>query len=47
MQDCLSLYLQGGGAQGPGQMGKDGKEKLPTELRMFCEQVVEAALIQK
>lgn len=46
-QDCLALYLQGAGAEGPGRMGKDGKEKLDTELRMFCEQVYEAALILK
>ncbi|ORY34741.1 armadillo-type protein [Naematelia encephala] len=46
-QDCLSLYLQGAGAPGPSQIGKDGKEKLDTELRMFCEQVVETVLIHK
>lgn len=46
-QDCLSLYLQGAGAQGPGSTGKDGKEKLDTDLRMFCEQVVDATLINK
>ena len=26
--------------------GKDGKEKLETDLRMFCEQVVDSALIR-
>jgi exportin-T len=46
-QDCLALYLQGAGATGLGQIGKDGKEKLSAELRMYCEQVFETALIQK
>ena len=46
-QDCLSLYLQGAGAPGPSTIGKDGKQKLSTELRMFCEQVVDSVLISK
>ncbi|RXK35182.1 hypothetical protein M231_07553 [Tremella mesenterica] len=46
-QDCLSLYLQGAGAPGPSQLGKDGKQKLETDLRIFCEQVVETALLTK
>ncbi|KAK6908461.1 hypothetical protein I203_102463 [Kwoniella mangroviensis CBS 8507] len=45
-QDCLALYLQGAGAAGPSNPGKDGKEKLETDLRMFCEQVVDTALTQ-
>ncbi|WVR08060.1 hypothetical protein IAU60_005106 [Kwoniella sp. DSM 27419] len=46
-QDCLSLYLQGAGAAGPSSTGKDGKEKLQTDLRMFCQQVVDRALTHK
>ncbi|WVF68493.1 hypothetical protein IAT40_003260 [Kwoniella sp. CBS 6097] len=46
-QDCLALYLQGAGAPGPSTPGKDGKEKLETDLRMFCEQVVDRALTHK
>nr|XP_019043552.1 exportin-T [Kwoniella bestiolae CBS 10118]OCF22482.1 exportin-T [Kwoniella bestiolae CBS 10118] len=46
-QDCLALYLQGAGAPGPSNPGKDGKEKLETDLRMFCEQVVDTALTQR
>lgn len=46
-QDCLALYLQGAGSAGSGQPGKDGKEKQGTELRLFCEQVFETALIMK
>ncbi|WVQ96040.1 hypothetical protein IAU59_003140 [Kwoniella sp. CBS 9459] len=46
-QDCLALYLQGAGAPGPSNPGKDGKEKLETDLRMFCEQVVDRALTHK
>jgi exportin-T len=47
LQDCLALYLQGAGAAGPSIAGKDGKEKLETDLRMFCQQVVDQALINK
>jgi exportin-T len=47
LQDCLALYLQGAGAAGPSTAGKDGKEKLETDLRMFCQQVVDQALINK
>ncbi|WRT69690.1 uncharacterized protein IL334_006680 [Kwoniella shivajii] len=46
-QDCLALYLQGAGAAGPSNAGKDGKEKLETDLRMFCEQVVDTVLTHK
>ncbi|WWD20310.1 exportin-T [Kwoniella shandongensis] len=46
-QDCLALYLQGAGASGPSTGGRDGKEKLETDLRMFCEQVVDTVLTQK
>jgi len=46
-QDCLSLYLQGAGAPGPSSSGRDGKEKLGIELRMYCEQVVDRMLTQK
>ncbi|KAK8849681.1 hypothetical protein IAR55_005016 [Kwoniella newhampshirensis] len=46
-QDCLALYLQGAGAPGPSTAGRDGKEKLETDLRMFCEQVVDTVLTQK
>lgn len=46
-QDCLALYLQGAGASGPSATGKDGKQKLDTELRMFCEQVVDTTMIRK
>ena len=41
------MYLQGAGAAGPRQIGKDGKEKLGNDLRMFCEQVVDLALLHK
>ncbi|KAI9638936.1 armadillo-type protein [Dioszegia hungarica] len=44
-QDCLSLYLQGAGAEAGG-VGKDGKPKLGTELRLYCEQVFETALLK-
>ncbi|KIR29357.1 exportin-T [Cryptococcus deuterogattii LA55] len=46
-QDCLQLYLQGAGAPGPSSTGRDGKEKLETDMRMFCLQVVDTVLIQK
>ncbi|OCF35216.1 exportin-T [Kwoniella heveanensis BCC8398] len=46
-QDCLALYLQGAGAPGASTPGKDGKEKMETDLRMFCEQVVDRALMHK
>jgi exportin-T len=46
-QDCLALYLQGAGAESAGKTGKDGKQKLGTELRLYCEQVFETALIMK
>lgn len=46
-QDCLALYLQGAGASSIGAVGADGKEKLDTSLRMFCEQVVDAVMIGK
>ncbi|KAL7425109.1 pre-tRNA nuclear export protein [Cryptotrichosporon argae] len=46
-QDCLALYVQGAGASASGAAGKDGKEKLDTSLRLFCEQVVDTALINK
>lgn len=46
-QDCLALYLQGAGAPGPSSSGRDGKEKLGIELRMYCEQVVDVVLTQK
>ncbi|WWC73701.1 exportin-T [Kwoniella pini CBS 10737] len=46
-QDCLALYLQGAGAPGPSTAGKDGKEKLSNDLRMFCQQVVDTTLTQK
>ncbi|WVQ79178.1 exportin-T [Cryptococcus sp. DSM 104549] len=46
-QDCLALYLQGAGAPGPSSTGRDGKEKLETDLRMFCQQVVDTVLTQK
>ncbi|WWC65824.1 uncharacterized protein I303_108446 [Kwoniella dejecticola CBS 10117] len=45
-QDCLALYLQGSGAPGPSTPGKDGKEKLSNDLRMFCQQVVDTTLTQ-
>jgi exportin-T len=45
-QDCLALYLQGAGAA-EGQTGRDGKEKRGSDLRMFCQQVVDSALIHK
>ena len=45
-KDCLALYLQGAGA-GVGETGSDGKEKMALELRMFCQQVVDSALINK
>lgn len=45
-QDCLALYLQGAGAA-EGQMGGDGKAKRSSDLRMFCQQVVDSALIHK
>lgn len=47
IQDCLALYLQGAGAPGPSRQGRDGKQKLDTELRMYCEQIVDAVLIHK
>lgn len=47
IQDCLQLYLQGAGAPGPSTTGRDGKEKLETDMRMFCLQVVDTVLIQK
>lgn len=47
LQDCLQLYLQGAGAPGPSSTGRDGKEKLETDMRMFCLQVVDTVLIQK
>jgi exportin-T len=43
----LSLYIQGAGAPGPSSSGRDGKEKLGIELRMYCEQVVDVVLTQK
>ncbi|KAL1411126.1 pre-tRNA nuclear export protein [Vanrija albida] len=46
-RDCLSLYLQGAGAPSAGATGTDGKEKLETDLRMFCEQVVDQTLLTK
>jgi len=46
-QDCLALYIQGAGAPGPSSSGRDGKEKLGIELRMYCEQVVDVVLTQK
>lgn len=46
-QDCLALYLQGAGAPGPSSTGRDGKEKLSTDLRMYCQQVVDVVLTQK
>ncbi|WWC92795.1 exportin-T [Kwoniella dendrophila CBS 6074] len=46
-QDCLALYLQGAGAPGPSNPGKDGKQKLETDLRMFCQQVVDTVLTQR
>ncbi|TXT13691.1 hypothetical protein VHUM_01058 [Vanrija humicola] len=46
-QDCLFLYLQGAGAPSAGATGTDGKEKLETDLRMFCEQVVDQTLLNK
>jgi exportin-T len=42
-QDCLSLYLQGAGA-GPSGTGRDGKQKLDPDLRLFCQQVVDIRL---
>jgi exportin-T len=42
----LALYLQGAGAL-KGQMGRDGKEKRDTDVRMFCQQVVDHALMYK
>ncbi|WVO13893.1 exportin-T [Cryptococcus depauperatus] len=45
-QDCLQLYLQGAGASGPSTTGRDGKEKLGTDLRIFCLQVVDTVLTQ-
>jgi hypothetical protein len=46
-QDCLSLYLQGAGAPAAGQQGRDGKEKLDANLRMFCQQVVDTTLTRR
>ncbi|KAK4688536.1 exportin-T, partial [Tremellales sp. Uapishka_1] len=46
-QDCLSLFLQGAGAAGPSVSGKDGKVKLETDLRMFCESIVDTMLTNK
>ena len=47
MQDCLLLFLQGAGATVPSSAGKDGKGKLETDLRMYCQQVVDTVLIYK
>ncbi|ORX37714.1 tRNA binding protein [Kockovaella imperatae] len=45
-QDCLSLWLQGAGA-GPSTSSRDGKQKLDTDLRIYCEQVVDNVLTKK
>ncbi|KAJ9119660.1 hypothetical protein QFC22_003370 [Naganishia vaughanmartiniae] len=41
---CLTLYLQGAGATGVNAVGRDGKEKLSSELRVYCLQVVDDML---
>lgn len=46
-QDCLALYLQGAGASSVGAVGSDGKDKLDPSMRMFCEQIVDATMINK
>ncbi|KAJ9097300.1 hypothetical protein QFC21_004969 [Naganishia friedmannii] len=41
---CLTLYLQGAGATSVNGVGRDGKEKLSSELRVYCLQVVDDML---
>ncbi|GHJ86694.1 hypothetical protein NliqN6_3096 [Naganishia liquefaciens] len=44
---CLTLYLQGAGASAVNALGRDGKEKLSSELRVYCLQVVDDMLGNK
>lgn len=46
-QACLTLYLQGAGASAVNSLGRDGKEKLSSELRVYCLQVVDDILGNK
>ncbi|KAJ9110463.1 hypothetical protein QFC19_001589 [Naganishia cerealis] len=41
---CLTLFLQGAGATSANSVGRDGKEKLSAELRVYCLQVVDDIL---
>jgi len=47
VQACLTLYLQGAGASAGNPVGRDGKEKLSNELRVYCLQVVDDVLGNK
>jgi exportin-T len=47
VQACLTLYLQGAGASASNPIGRDGKEKLSHELRVYCLQVVDDVLGNK
>ncbi len=46
-QACFALYIQGAGATAASPVGRDGKEKLSAELRVYCLQVVDDALGNK
>lgn len=46
-QACLTLYLQGAGASATNPVGRDGKEKLSHELRVYCLQIVDDVLGNK
>ncbi|ODO00845.1 exportin-T [Cryptococcus wingfieldii CBS 7118] len=46
-EETWQLYLQGAGAERPSSLGRDGKEKQETNMRIFCQQVVDTALTQK
>lgn len=47
LQACLTLYLQGAGASSANPIGRDGKEKLSHELRVYCLQIVDDVLGNK
>jgi len=46
-QACFALYIQGAGATAASPIGRDGKEKLSHELRVYCLQVVDDVLGNK
>lgn len=44
---CLTLYLQGAGATSTNNVGRDGKERLSPDLRVYCLQIVDDVLSNK